>query len=57
MTSSIFKGVLRTSLFPLSSSDIYMYIFFLKTFDFEAERRSSDEAVDGLPGDDEEKVG
>ena len=57
MTSSIFKGGLRISLFPSSSSDIFSFVgflvcFFLKTVALEAEWRSSDEAVDGLPGDD-----
>ena len=60
MTSSIFKGGLRISLFPLSSSDIFSFVgffvcYFLKTVAFEAER-SSGEAVDGLSGDDGVKV-
>ena len=42
MTSSIFKGGLRISLFPLSSSDIFSFFrffvcFFSKTVAFEAE--------------------
>ena len=60
MTSSIFKGGLRISLFPRSSSDIFSFVgfldcFFLKTVAFEAEW-SSDEAVDGLSGIDGVKV-
>ena len=42
MTSYIFKGGLRISMFPLSSSDIFSFVvflvcFFLKTVAFEAE--------------------
>ena len=60
ITSSIFKGGLRIILLPLSSSDIFSLVgflvcFYLKTVAFEAEWRS-DEAVDGLPGDDGVKV-
>ena len=60
MTSSVFKGGLRISLFPLSSSDIFSFVgflvcFLLKTVGFETEW-SSDEAVDGLSGDDGVKV-
>ena len=32
MTSSIFKGILRISLFPLSSSDIFSFVGFLVCF-------------------------
>ena len=59
MTSSIFKGGLRISLFPLIRSDIFYFIgfllcFCLNTVPFEAEW--SDEAVDGLSCDDGVKV-
>ena len=54
------QGGLRIGLFPLSSSDIFSFVgilvcFFFKTVAFEAEW-SSDEAVDGLSGDDGVKV-
>ena len=55
------QGGLRVSLFPQSSSDIFYFLgflvcFFWKTVACEAECRSSDETVDGLPGDDGVKV-
>ena len=55
------QGGMRISLFPISSSDIFSFVgflvrFFLKTVSFEHEWKSSDEAVDGLPGDDGLKV-
>ena len=56
MTSSIFKDGLRMILFSLTSSDIFSFVgflvcFFLKIVTIVAEL-SSDEAVDGLSGND-----
>ena len=52
MTSSIFKGGLSNSLFPLSSSDIFSFVGFLVCFFLKAVGK----AVNGLSGDDGVKV-